>query len=79
MPIVTLARSDGFDPEAVEQLRSVFELCLSQLQLTDRADPITTQVAQEIIQVAKTGIRDTDTLCKIALANLSANNPASER
>ena len=70
MPIIALLKIEGFDPEAVEELRVAFENCLKEFDLVDRSDPITVLVAQEIVRLARLGIGDKDEICKMAIAKL---------
>jgi hypothetical protein len=51
-------------------LAAAFEATLSKLGLVDRKDPMTTTVAQLIIQLAKDGERDPERLCAGALKML---------
>jgi len=58
MPIYPLLQSQVFDPELINILGVVFENILSDLKLTDRTDPLTTIIANKVIEAAQTGERD---------------------
>ena len=58
MPIHRLFQSQAFEPELVAALAQVFEDVLPILGLVDREDLVTMLVAQKIIEMAQTGIRD---------------------
>lgn len=60
-----------FTPEDVEALTAAFELALSNLELSDRRDPVAVVLAKYIIELAKDGERDPDALCEGALKLLS--------
>ena len=72
MPIrAFLEHSGAFAPDDVARLVAVFEDCLKELRLTNRADPATTLVAKAIIEAAKQGERDPKRLREIVLKKLS--------
>ena len=58
MAIYQLIRTLSLNPEEVEKLTTGYENALIKLQLSNRTDPITTIIAQRIIEAAKTGVRD---------------------
>lgn len=68
--IYQVIRTLSLDPEEIERLTTAYEKALLALQLSNRADPITTIVAERIIEAAKTGERDSDTLCAMAIKDL---------
>ena len=51
----TLFKRTGFDPELVEAMSAAFESTCDALGLTERTDPITTLVAEKIIEAAQRG------------------------
>jgi hypothetical protein len=67
MPIRQMLDNAAFDPEETALLRSVFEDTLRALNLSDRADPITTLVAKKIIELASHGERDATRLRQAAI------------
>jgi hypothetical protein len=52
-------------------MSAAFEAALGKLGLVDRTDPITTEVAKLIIEFAKQGQRDPESLCALAVQQLS--------
>jgi hypothetical protein len=68
--IYQLIQTASFGPEDVTRLTTAYEDALRELQLSNRTDPITTIIAQRIIEAAKTGIRDPDQLCAFAIKDL---------
>jgi hypothetical protein len=70
MAIYQLIRTLSLNPEEVEKLTTAYESALIKLQLSNRTDPITTIIAQRIIEAAKTGVRDPDQLCGMAVKDL---------
>jgi hypothetical protein len=68
--IYQLIRTLSLDPEEVEKLTTAYENALTKLQLSNRTDPITTIIAERIIEAAKTGVRDSDQLCTMAIKDL---------
>ena len=62
MPIRQILDNSAFNPEETALLRSVFEDTLRALNLSDRADPITTLITKKIIELASHGERDASRL-----------------
>ncbi len=58
MPIYRLLEREAFEPEDVALMCNVFEDLLQTLGLADREDPVATLVAQKVIELAQTGVRD---------------------
>jgi hypothetical protein len=65
--IYRLLQGQAFDPEAVECLTAAYEAALKLLRISNTDDPITETVAQRIIEIAQTGVRDPAKLCAAAL------------
>ena len=64
VPIRAILEDDhAFGPEDVANLTAAFEAALIRLGPVDRGDPLTTAVANAIIQMAKEGERDPERLC----------------
>ena len=55
MPIAPFLKGQAFDPELVEAMSAAFESPCDALGLTERTDPITTLVAEKIIEAAQRG------------------------
>ena len=63
MPIRVLLHGNvWFEPDDIEKLATAFELALTELELSDRQDPIAVVVAKFIIELAKQGERDPEKL-----------------
>ncbi len=67
-----MLRTASFSPEDNERLATAYEDALRALHIANRADPITNIIARRIIDVAKTGERDPERLCAVAIKDLSA-------
>ena len=67
MTIYRLSERQAFDPETVECLAAAYEAALKLLRISDRDEPITETIAQRIIEIAQTGVRDPAKLCAAAL------------
>ena len=70
MQFVSMLRTLSLGPEDVERLSIAYEDALRALQLSSRTDPITTIIAQRIIEATKTGVRDSAELCALAIKDL---------
>lgn len=55
MPIREMLDRGAFSPHDIEEMAAAFESTLAALNLVDRSDPITTLIAETIIDCAKTG------------------------
>ena len=75
MAIYRLLQNSAFGPEAIAHLAAAYEKALLALRLEDRPDPTTELIAKKIIEVAQTGARDPEQICKLALAELGVPTP----
>jgi hypothetical protein len=74
MPILyRMLQAQAFDPEVVEMLSECFERVLKDLSLSSRTDPITTLVAERVIECAKSGERDPVRLRQRVLQSFNAD------
>jgi hypothetical protein len=62
--------ADGFDPDVVKAMMAAFDRACALLGLVDRYDPITENVAKIVIEQARSGERDPDKLCAMAMEAL---------
>lgn len=62
-----LKNNHSFGPDDIVSLTTAFEATLSKLGLANRTDPITSEVAILVIDLAKKGERDPDRLCEEAI------------
>jgi hypothetical protein len=68
MPIYRLLEREAFEPEDVALMSIVFEELLETLGLGGRRDdPEATLVAQKVIELAQTGVRDPIRLKQLTL------------
>jgi hypothetical protein len=70
MAIYRLLQNSPFAPEDIAPLVAAYEHCLRALNLSNRSDPITERLAKKIIELAQTGIRDSDRLGRLALEEI---------
>jgi hypothetical protein len=77
MAIYRLIASGSFDPDVILAMSSAYEKALSDLQLTDRADPLTELIAKAIVNVTATGERDPGRIKVRALNALGVRRTAA--
>ena len=65
-----LIQNLAFNQEDVERLAAAYEEALRALHISDRDDPINKVIAQRIIEGARAGERDPNTLCQMAIKDL---------
>lgn len=70
MPINRLLKNGNFSAEKVAVLNRAFALTLRELDLVDRADPLTAIVAEKIIEAAMIGSGDPEVIAKEAIERL---------
>ena len=70
MPITEFMSGFRTDPETRRLMGLAFELTRVTLRLSDRKDPLIQLVADRIIELAKTGERNPERLCDLALASI---------
>jgi hypothetical protein len=68
MPIRGMLSKSAFNPEQISELAAVFESVLADLNLVDRADPVTELIAKVIIDCAREGEFDRVKLHDCAIA-----------
>jgi hypothetical protein len=74
MAIYRLLQNMPIGPDEIGRLAAAYEQVLGALGLKRRSDPITELVARKIIEIAQTGVRDSQELAAIAIKELG---PAS--
>jgi len=67
VPIYRLLEREGLQPELAAKVGAVFEDLLQLLGLVRREDPVTTMVAEKMIQLVLAGERDPDRLKQLTL------------
>ena len=79
MAIYRLLQNQAFDPDDIERMTVAYEAALQVLRLANRSDPLTEIVAERIIEIAQTGVRDPAKLCAAALKDFDIPpGPAEE-
>ena len=71
VPITPFLRGQAFDPELVNAMGAALSKTCDALGLTERADPITTLVAEKIIELAERGLRNPTAIHRMAWPNLN--------
>ena len=75
MPIRPHLKGQKFDPETIRVMGLAFEMALVALRLADRGDLANEILAHKIIELAKAGERNPDTLCEQALKDIRSPPP----
>ena len=75
MATYALPQNSCFEPEDIERLAMAHVETLRALGLKDRSDPITQLVAEKIIEIAQTGVRDPAEISKLAVGHLGSPYP----
>jgi hypothetical protein len=70
MPIRPFLNGDEFDQETVRILGVAFEQACIGLQVGDCEDDVRQAIANKIIEVVRTGERNPDRLCELALNDI---------
>jgi hypothetical protein len=67
MTIHRLFQSTPLQPEDIERLVAAYQQTLRALGLEERDDPLTRAIANEIIQIGQTGVRDPNQISELAI------------
>jgi elongation factor P hydroxylase len=73
VPITPFLKGQAFDPELVSAMGAAFSNTCDALGLTKRTDPITTLVAEKIIELAERGLRDPTAMHRTAMTELESD------
>jgi hypothetical protein len=73
MAILTQLSEAVFPPGAIKAMIAAYELLLEELQLIDRADPVTKVTAEAVILVYRAGYTEPEAICKRALRELGVD------
>jgi hypothetical protein len=68
MPIQRLLQERSYDPETVSIIAGAYKCALEALGLKDRDDSMNRLVAQQVLGVVETGLRDEKKICELAVA-----------
>ena len=74
MPITPFLRGQAFDPELVNAMGAAFSETCDALGLTKHTDPITSLVAEKIIELAERGLRSPTAIHRMAMTELKSNS-----
>jgi hypothetical protein len=58
MTVYPFLRDAAFEPEIIEVMTGANEELVSELELTDRNDPLTEVIAKEVIEAAPLGVHN---------------------
>ena len=72
MAIYRLLQNSPVDPETSKILTDAYEAILTRLDLADPTDPITLLIAEKVLEIGQTGVRDALQICEIAVKELGA-------
>jgi hypothetical protein len=73
VPIIPFLKGQAFDPELVEAMGAAFVSTCEALGLTERTDPLTTLVAEKIIELAQRGLRNPTAIQMLAITELRSD------
>jgi len=77
MPITPYLAHQAFEPEVIETMSAAFVAACDALHLKVGDDPATRVVAEKVINLARRGIRDPDTLRTMTLKELDLSDESS--
>ena len=77
MPITPFLAHQAFEPETIENMSAAFVAACDALHLKLGDDPATRFVAEKVIELAQRGVRDPDTLRKMALKELGLSDESA--
>jgi len=70
LPITPFLNGERFDPETTRVLGVAFELVCIAVRTGDCADDVKQAIADKLIALARTGERNPDVLCEMALRDI---------
>ena len=70
MPIRRLLKSSELGTDEIEILTRAFDKALRSLSVVDRDDPLTEMIAQKVIEIGATTIRDPAEIAKTVVKKL---------
>jgi hypothetical protein len=73
MSIDRLIRERVFDPETIEIMTSAYERARNALGLSGRTDAATMMLAEAVLSVVESGIRDAERAFQLTLASFEAD------
>jgi hypothetical protein len=76
MPIRPYLQDTTFDPEHVKAMEKAFDCVIRELHDSGQSSVVQEVIAERIIAAAKTGERDPDKLCQLAMDALGVRRSA---
>ena len=76
MPIRPYLQDTTFDPEHVKAMGTAFDCVIRELHDSGQSSVVREVIAERIIAAAKTGERDPDKLCQLAMDALGVRRSA---
>jgi hypothetical protein len=70
MAIYRLLQNSALGPDEIDIMSAAYEATLKQLQLVDRADPVTQIIARKIIEITQTNERDPARISMLTIQEL---------
>jgi hypothetical protein len=77
LPITPYLAHQAFEPETIENMSAAFVTACDALHLKIGDDPATRFVAEKVIELAQRGVRDPDTLRKMALKEFGLSDESA--
>ncbi len=73
MSIERLLQERVFEPEIISAMSGAYERALRALGLADRTDPVTELLAQTVLSIVETGVRDIERIYDLTMAALKVD------
>jgi hypothetical protein len=70
MPIHAFLKERSFEPDIAAAMTRAYECALRTLGIVDRLDPITRHIAEKIVAIVDSGVRDERALYELTIAAL---------
>jgi hypothetical protein len=79
VPITPFLKGQAFDPELVNAMGVAFSKTCDALGLAERTGPITSLVAEKIIELAQRGLRNPAAMHRMAMTELESDSQLRDR
>jgi hypothetical protein len=70
MAIYRLFKNSAMEPDLIARLSEAYERTLRTLCLVDRNDPLTEMIAEKIIEIGQTGVKEPAQISELAIKDL---------
>jgi hypothetical protein len=77
MPLTPYLKGAVFEPKQIESMTAAFECVCQSLELADRDDPFIEIVARKVVEIAGTGVHDSNRLHDLVLLALKDTDQRS--